>query len=45
MEVECDQLKNSILSYSILDGVPHWRYEELSIEQININLAKSRTPP
>jgi hypothetical protein len=23
------------LSHSILDGVPHWRYEELSIEQIN----------
>jgi hypothetical protein len=23
------------LSHSILDGVSHWRYEELSIEQIN----------
>jgi len=23
------------LSHSILDGIPHWRYEELSIEQIN----------
>jgi hypothetical protein len=23
------------LSHSIVEGVPHWRYEELSIEQIN----------